>query len=257
MATEKHASCGSLPLGHGRLCVICISKTGAGLGSTDRAALSPQPARSVVSARVRQQASRDGRPACCLPCCTRRLRFINRTRSRRWLRRTRTSARTAGSAVDGRAHCKPGVVDLRRSTLSGLWPHSTTTGTASPSAPRPGPCTRPRTGRCRGQPAAPAAPGGARQGRFAVLRTGRWPPLTRPPKPRAVLDTPPRWGDAGPPARDPSTRAAEQRLPRNQSPSTSPERLLTGWTDSSHLLVTAAVTRLPSKSSSAIPQRPR
>src|SRR6266511_1076949 len=106
-------------------------------------------------------------------------------------------------------------------------------------------------------PAVVAARGGARQGRFAVLRPGRWPPLTRPPKPRAVLDTPPRWGDAGPPARDPSTRAAEQRLPRNQSPSTSPERLLTGWTDSSHLLVTAAVTRLPSKSSSAIPQRPR
>ncbi len=28
-------------------------------------------------------------------------------------------------------------------------------GTASPSAPRPGPCTRPRTGRCRGQAADP------------------------------------------------------------------------------------------------------
>src|SRR6266496_2540084 len=50
-------------------------------------------------------------------------------------------------------------------------------GTASPSAPRPGPCTRPRTGRCRGQPADPAALDGARQGRLAVLRTG---PLGRP-----------------------------------------------------------------------------
>ncbi len=31
-------------------------------------------------------------------------------------------------------------------------------GTASPAAPRPGPCTRPRTGRCRGRPANPTAP---------------------------------------------------------------------------------------------------
>src|SRR6266508_3845291 len=35
----------------------------------------------------------------------------------------------------------------RRGTLSGPRPRNTTAGTASPSAPRPGPCTRPRTGR--------------------------------------------------------------------------------------------------------------
>jgi hypothetical protein len=33
-------------------------------------------------------------------------------------------------------------------------------GTASPAAPRPGPCSRPRTGRCRGQAAHTAALGG-------------------------------------------------------------------------------------------------
>ena len=51
----------------------------------------------------------------------------------------------------------------------------------------------------------PAALDSARQGRFAVLRTGPGPPLTRPPAPRAV-DTR-RWGDGRPPGRDPSDSA--------------------------------------------------
>lgn len=58
-------------------------------------------------------------------------------------------------------------------------------GTASPSAPRPGPCPRPRTGRCRGQPATSHGLRRPPQGRFAVLRTGLRPPLTRPPRPWA------------------------------------------------------------------------
>jgi hypothetical protein len=49
-------------------------------------------------------------------------------------------------------------VEDRRVTLSGCAGTAHQVGTASPAAPRPGPCTRPRTGRCRGQPADPAAP---------------------------------------------------------------------------------------------------
>jgi hypothetical protein len=58
-------------------------------------------------------------------------------------------------------------------------------GTASPAAPRPGPCTRPRTGRCRGRPATSHGLRRPPQGRFVVLRTGLRPPLTRPPSPWA------------------------------------------------------------------------
>jgi hypothetical protein len=37
-------------------------------------------------------------------------------------------------------------------------------GTASPAAPRPGPCPRPRTGRCHGRPATSLGAGGRLKG---------------------------------------------------------------------------------------------
>jgi hypothetical protein len=90
--------------------------------------------------------------------------------------------------------------------------------TASPSEPRPGPCTRPRTGHCRGQASQiPRLSPPRVKGPFAFLRTGLRPSLTRPPTPRAVLDTPPPAGAAGgPPARDPSSLAdSPPRLRQN------------------------------------------
>jgi hypothetical protein len=82
----------------------------------------------------------------------------------------------------------------RRATLSGSAGQLAGWGTASPAAPRPGPCTRPRTGRCRGRRPDPTAPGRPPQGRCAVLRTGLRPPLTRPPAPRAATTGRPPGG---------------------------------------------------------------
>jgi hypothetical protein len=56
-------------------------------------------------------------------------------------------------------------------------------GTASPAAPRPGPCTRPRTGRCRGRPATSHGARRRASRAHAVFRTGLRPSLTQPPCP--------------------------------------------------------------------------
>ena len=57
----------------------------------------------------------------------------------------------------------------RRAKLSEVAGTALGSGTASPSAPRLGPCTRPRTGRCRGRPADPAALGGRVKTSHAAL----------------------------------------------------------------------------------------
>jgi len=101
----------------------------------------------------------------------------------------------------------PNPVNGRHVTLSGCAGTATGQGTASPSAPRPGPCTRPRTGRCRGQPADPAALG-------TVSRALRGPSdrpsaaLDPPPAPRAVVHTPPGAGEGTPAGRDQNPDAA-------------------------------------------------
>ncbi len=54
--TTKQASCGSVAVGQGRLLMTCSSKLGAGLGSTDEAALT-QPASRIVIAPLHRQPS--------------------------------------------------------------------------------------------------------------------------------------------------------------------------------------------------------
>jgi hypothetical protein len=83
-------------------------------------------------------------------------------------------------------------------------------GTASPAAPRPGPCTRPRTGRCRGRPATSHGPVGRLKG--ASRSCG--PACGRPRPDRR------RRGPVTPAASGGPSRAARPRLRRflrNQS----------------------------------------
>ena len=86
-------------------------------------------------------------------------------RTRRWPFRCTVSSLldTGGDAASGWDDCRR----VSGAASVALGPARTGVGTASPPAPRPGPCTRPRTGRCRGQAAGSR---GARQRASRALR---------------------------------------------------------------------------------------
>ncbi len=127
-------------------------------------------------------------------------------------------------------------------------------GTASPAAPRPGPCTRPRTGRSRGQAADPTPLAVRVKGVSRSFGPALWAALDPTADAAGRAHTPPPgWATA---RRPPATRARPPTLGHGDYRGINVTVNLTGaltigCTDSSHLLVSATVRRLPSKSSRA------
>jgi hypothetical protein len=113
------------------------------------------PRRAARAGRVRR--TRGLAPRGCRAGTGSPLRRRPRTGPSRWHVASEYSTSTMEAATQA------ALTDREYQTRRGIWlpPRAPLRlGTASPAAPRPGPCSRPRTGRCRGQAAHTAALGG-------------------------------------------------------------------------------------------------